>query len=131
MAKFVKSILLLLFAVALYGVANNSFTEKSVEDVSLIALAPEHQDSVSTPQLPCWPVTAFTSELQTHRVATDRVQRVQLGEYFSSLRNMLQDLAERDASLSRHQGRIYATTTSCYCHPSSEYYVFTLRRIII
>ena len=26
---------------------------------------------------------------------------------------------------------IYGTTTSYYCQPSSEYYVYTLRRIII
>ena len=56
---------------------------------------------------------------------------VQIGEYFSSLRNVLQCCADRDNSLSQHWGRIYNTTTSYYCQPASEYYVFTLRHIII
>ena len=59
------------------------------------------------------------------------VTYVQIGEYFSSLRNVLQCCADRDNSLSQHWGRIYNTTTSYYCQPASEYYVFTLRHIII
>ena len=37
--------------------------------------------------------------------------------------------ADYENSLSQHLGKIYNTTY--YCQPSSEYYVFALRRIII
>lgn len=131
MAKFVKVILFLLLTVALHGIAGNVFTEKTVEQ-------PEHAitDSVkqcgqiSAPEFPCSPVAELTN-LQSHQISITRIQRVQLGEYFTTLKNLLQSCAERYNSLSQHQGRIYNTTTSYYCQPSSEYYVFTLRHIII
>ena len=120
MAKFVKVILFLLLAVALHGVAGNVFTEKQVKP----------QGQINAPESPYLPVAELTN-LQSHQISVTRIQRVQIGEYFSSLRNVLQCCADRDNSLSQHWGRIYNTTTSYYCQPASEYYVFTLRHIII
>lgn len=132
MAKFIKIILFLLLAVALHGIAGNVSTEQKVElQEDAVAYPLEQQDKVGVPELPYLPIAELATNLQSHQVPMTRVQRVQMAEYFFSLRNMLQVRADREASLSRHKGRIYTTTTSYYCQPSSEYYVFTLRHIII
>ncbi len=131
MAKFVKVILFLLLAVALHGVAGNVFTEKTVGQAENdITYSVIQHGQISTPEFPCSPVAELTN-LQSHQISVTRIQRVQLGEYFTTLKNLLQCCAERDNSLSQHLGRIYDTTTSYYCQPASEYYVFTLRHIII
>ena len=88
------------------------------------------RDRISAPDFPYAPV-AELNNLQSHQISVTSIQRVQLGEYFTTLRNLLQCCADRENSLSQHRGRIYNTTTSYYCQPSSEYYVFTLRHIII
>ena len=131
MAKFVKVILFLLLTVTLHGVASNVFTEKPVEQSELaITYSMKQHEQISAPDFPYAPV-AELNNLQSHQISVTRIQRVQLGEYFFSLKNALQCCADRDNSLSQHWGRIYGTTTSYYCQPSSEYYVYTLRRIII
>ena len=131
MAKFVKVILFLLLTVVLHGIAGNVFTEKTVGQAENdITYSVIQHGQISTPEFPCSPVAELTN-LQSHQISVTRIQRVQLGEYFTTLKNLLQCCAERDNSLSQHLGRIYDTTTSYYCQPSSEYYVFTLRHIII
>lgn len=132
MAKFIKVILFLLLAVALHGIASNVFTEQKVEvQEHTVAYPLAQQDKVGVPEFPYLPIAELTTNLQSHQVSMTRMQRVQAAEYFFSLKNMLQIRADREASLSQHKGRIYTTTTSYYCQPSSEYYVFTLRHIII
>ena len=88
------------------------------------------QGQINAPESPYLPVAELTN-LQSHQISVTRIQRVQIGEYFSSLRNVLQCCADRDNSLSQHWGRIYNTTTSYYCQPASEYYVFTFMRWIV
>lgn len=131
MAKFIKVILFLLLTVTLHGIAGNVFTEKSVEQIeNAITYSVNEHGQISTPEYPYFPVAELTN-LQSHPISVTRIQRVQLGEYFALLKNLLQSCAERDNSLSQHWGRIYDTTTSYYCQPSCEYYVFTLRHILI
>ena len=131
MAKFIKVILFLLLTVALHGIAGNVFTEKTVEQTeNAVTYSMKQHGQISAPEFPCSPVAELTN-LQSHQISVARIQRVQLGEYFTTLRNLRQCGAERDNSLSQHLGRIYNTTTSYYCQPASDYYVFTLRHIII
>lgn len=47
---------------------------------------------------------AELNNLQSHQISVTRIQRVQLGEYFFSLKNALQCCADRDNSLSQHWG---------------------------
>lgn len=131
MAKFIKVILFLLLAVALHGIASNVFTEQKVESQEHVAYPLAQQEKVGVPEFPYLPIAELTTNLQSHQVSMTRMQRVQAAEYFFSLKNILQIRADREASLSQHKGRIYTTTTSYYCQPSSEYYIFTLRHIII
>ena len=131
MAKFVKVILFLLLTVAFHSIAGNVSTEKMVDKQGCdITYAMGQRGEICAPDLPGKPV-AELNNLQSHQISVTRIQRVQLGEYFFSLKNALQGCADRESSLSQHWGRIYDTTTSYYCQPSSEYYVYTLRRIII
>lgn len=131
MVKFVKVILFLLLTVAFHSIAGNVSTEKMVDRQEYdITYAMEQHGEICAPDFPGKPVAELIN-LQSQQMSVTRIQRVQLGEYFFSLKNVLQGCAERENSLSQHWGRIYDTTTSYYCQPSSEYYVYTLRRIII
>lgn len=131
MAKFVKIILFLLLTVAFHGMTSKAFIEKPMEQSGIaITYSLEQDRQISTPEFPCVPVAELTN-LQSQQISVTRIQRAQLGEYFTTLKNLLQCCAYRENSLSQHKGRIYNTTISCYCQPSSEYYVFALRRIII
>ncbi len=131
MARFVKTILFLLLVVTFHDITGNVSTGETVEQVAnSITYSIEQCGQINTPEFPCSPVAELIN-LQSHQLSVARVQRVQLGEYFTTLRNLLQCCANRDNSLSHHLGRIYDTTTFYYCQPSSEYYVFTLRHIII
>ncbi|BDW75771.1 hypothetical protein BFINE_15660 [Bacteroides finegoldii DSM 17565] len=110
-------------------VAGNVFTGKAVEQGKYaVTYSMSQHEQISEPEFPCSPV-AELNNLQSYQTSVTRVQRVQLGEYFSTLKNLLQCCADYENSLSQHLGKIYNTTY--YCQPSSEYYVFALRRIII
>ena len=90
MAKFVKVILFLLLTVTLHGVASNVFTEKPVEQSELaITYSMKQHEQISAPDFPYAPV-AELNNLQSHQISVTRIQRVQLGEYFTTLRNLLQ-----------------------------------------
>lgn len=132
MAKFVKTILFLLFAVTLYVVMGNFFIKNEVKAYT-VAIKEEIQEyeNIGIPQSPCWPEAEIATGLQSQQVSMSRIQRMHMMEYSLSLKNIMQCVADRDASLFQHQGRIYSTTTSCYCNPVSNYYVFALRHIII
>ena len=133
MVKFVKVILLLLFSVAFYSMVND-FSAAKVEQDSHAATAVDtgQGDLIACSQLPYLPEAELMNYCSLmHQVIMSRIQRVNVIEYSLSLKGVLQSLACREASLSQHWGRIYDTTTSYNCHPSSQYYVFALRRIII
>ncbi|WP_221657704.1 hypothetical protein [Bacteroides salyersiae] len=131
MAKFVKVILFLLFAVTLHCVASNLFTEIPVESQEHDFTYAAYSQKVTSAQLPYFPEGELSSAVQSHQIMTSRIQRINLLEYSMSLKALALKLSSREAVLVQHRGRLYGTTTSYYCHPSSEYYVFTLRRIII
>ena len=117
MAKFVKVILFLLFAVTLHCVASNLFTEIPVEgqyDFTYTA----YSQKVTSAQLPYFPEGELSSAVQSHQIMTSRIQRINLLEYSMSLKALALKLSSREAVLVQHRGRLYGTTTSYYCHPS-------------
>ena len=94
MAKFVKVILFLLLTVTLHGVAGNVFTGKAVEQGKYaVTYSMSQHEQISEPGFPCSPV-AELNNLQSYQTSVTRVQRVQLGEYFSTLKNLLQCCAD-------------------------------------
>ena len=116
----------MLFAVALHSVANDYFAEKQAEQDIYMAMSTmkgDTHETVSSPQTPYFPDAELAGTgIQTHQIAMSRI---------FSLKALAQRLADRDAVLSQHWGKLYETTTSYCCHPVSEYYVFALRRIIV
>lgn len=131
MAKFVKVILFLLLTIVFQGLSGNLFIEKPVKLSSLDSTySMEQHGQIDAPGLPDVPV-AELNNLQSRPPFVTRIQRVQLGEYFTTIRNLLQCCADCVNSLSLHKCRLYNTTVSYHCQPSSEYYVFALRHIII
>ena len=87
MAKFVKVILFLLLTVAFHSIAGNVSTAKVVDEQErAITYAMRQHGEISAPDLPGKPV-AELNNLQSHQISVTRIQRVQLGEYFFSLKN--------------------------------------------
>lgn len=132
MVKSIKVILFLLFSLALYGMVNDFSAAKVEDDLHVVTVVGGHESIITSLQLPYLPEAELVgSYLLTNQIVMSRVQRINMIEYSLSLKGVLQDLADCEAVLSQHKGRIYNTTTSYYCHPSCQYYVFALRRIII
>lgn len=75
-----------MLAVALHGVAGNVFTEKQVEQPEhAVTYSMKPQGQINAPESPYLPVAELTN-LQSHQISVTRIQRVQIGEYFSSLK---------------------------------------------
>lgn len=125
----------MLFAIALYAAANEVSAMKSAD--CTVHTTSQMQDeggqaTLSAMQLPYFPDAELAGTgIQLQQITTSRLQRINVLEYIFSLKSLTQRLADRDAVLSQHRGRLYDTTTCYYCHPASEYYVFALRRIIV
>lgn len=125
----------MLFAVALYAAANEVSAMKNADEKAHMVLPVQNegvQATLSAVQLPYFPDAELAGTgMQIQQITTSRLQRINVLEYIFSLKSLSQKLADRDAVLSQHRCRLYDTTTSYYCHPASEYYVFALRRIIV
>ena len=68
---------------------------------------------------------------QLHSLTYSRIQRISTTEYIFSLKDWIDKLAQRAAVLSLHREKLYDATAYYRCQPVCEYYIFTLRRILI
>lgn len=100
-------------------------------NTSAMTFQEESIDYIGVPQFPSSPVAEVVDGLQFQHVSSFRLQRVQLGQYRVSLKNVVHLLSNIEASLLRHSRRICDTTLAHSHQPSSEYYIFALRHIII
>lgn len=107
----------------------------SIEDVADIqAAAVRHQDEAcfTSPRLPYLPVAELISNTgHIQSLVMSRVQRSYIAEYIFSLKDWVAKLAQREAVLSLHKEKLFDVTAYCRCRPACEYYIFTLRRILI
>lgn len=133
MSKLIKVLVFFLFAFLFLegrqwiSVSDGTDSE-AIEHLS--AFSSEH--AIDYPQTHHTPDAELSGDSYTHQLSLNRVQRVQLADYFFSLKNLLGQLADRASALSQHQKRLYATTTSFFrCYQQNDYYVFALRQIII
>lgn len=135
MGKFIKSILCLLFAIAIFAVANEVSVARGAELTACGTFPMQNkaiQTTVTAAQSPFFTDAELAgSGMQVQQISMSRLQRINVVEYIFSLKSISQKMASHDAALSQHWCRLYATTTSYCCHPASEYYVFALRRIIV
>ncbi len=88
--------------------------------------------NIGYPSAPVWPFAEVVgSGTQCTQAASLRIQRIINIEHLTILRSSVLKLAERMATLSQHKEHLFETTTSHFCSPANEHYVFALRRIII
>lgn len=139
MAKYIKFIGLLVLTLAFWQTLSDSFIGTSLinEDgfVDIHAVTVKHQSDetcFTSPQLPYLPDAELASSNGHMQLLTfPRVQRSYIVEYLFSLRDCGEKLAQREAALALHKEKLFDTTTYYRCHPVCEYYIYTLRRIII
>lgn len=67
----------------------------------------------------------------TQLLASQRLQRSYISEFTLSLKGMARHLSRRADALSVQSSRLFDTSAFYRCQPVCEYYVFTLRHIII
>lgn len=137
MVKFLKFIGLLVLALALWQTAGDAFAVKKGDagkHMAENAAAVYHQGEacVSAPQLPYLPDAELSGiSGQSHLLSLARIQRFITTEYLFSLKEYAGKRTQCEAVLSLHREKLYDTTAYCHCQPACEYYIFTLRRILI
>lgn len=138
MVKLLRLIGFLVFAFVFWQIAGDTFTETKVDagkHVTEKGITVGHQEDacVSVPQLPYLPDAELTGLFgHSQSLSFSRLQRSLTTEYFVSLKSWVNKLAQREAMLSLHREKLYdATSLHNRCQPACEYYIFTLRRIII
>jgi len=144
MARFLKVILFLVLTTAFWGSLSDVFTAKAVDSITLATQVGMEGDGniqknvvrqgsyIPAPQLPYLSDAEIASSGGTSQLLTfSRAQRSYTTEYILSLKDVVAQLAHREGALSLHRSKLYDTSAFYRCSPVCEYYVFTLRRIII
>lgn len=137
MAKFLRFIGFLILALAFWQTASNAFAHRKADVVMQMSgneLTVYHQESttISLPQLPYLPDAELSGMSgQSQFLTFSRLQRYIMTEYILSVKDWIDKLAQREAVLSLHREKLYDVTPHYRCQPVCEYYIFTLRRIII
>lgn len=136
MVKLIKVILAFLFVMLLQSATSDysACSTAKVDDCIALTLPAKNipESTVEAARSPYFPDAELAGTgIQFHQVTISRLQRISASEYLLSLKGLAQKLVNYKAALTQHWSRIYSTTTSHYCYPASEYYIFTLRRIII
>ncbi len=153
MAKLLRIIGLLVLVFALWQVAGDTFigetvgvgkavaekiikkntaNEKTVNEKAVTVYYQQENSCIATPQLPYLPDAELAGTGgQSHLLTISRLQRSSTTEYIFSLREWIDKVAQRAAALSLHREKLYDATAYYRCQPVCEYYIFTLRRILI
>lgn len=93
---------------------------------------PQDEMCFNIPALPYLPDGELASIAgYTQLLIFSRIHRFYLSEYLFSLRDWVVQLARREEALSLHWEKLFDAVACCRCLPACEYYIFTLRRIVI
>lgn len=139
MVKYLRYIGILVLVLALWQAASDSFIgsrpvdNQSIADVQTVSDFYQQGGSCfTTPQLPYLPDAELAGAGgHTQWLTSPRVQRSSTTEYIFSLRDWVDRLARHEAVLSLHREKLYDAAAYYRCQPVCEYYIFTLRRILI
>ena len=127
----------MVLALALWQTAGDAFADKTADVGQAvtqkgIAMQQQNDSYIAMPQLPYLPDAELAgSGGQSHLLTYSRIQRLSTTEYIFSLKDWIDKLAQREAVLSLHREKLYDATAYYRCQPVCEYYIFTLRRILI
>lgn len=86
----------------------------------------------TTPQLPILPeaeLAGVTGYVQT--LTAPRVQRAHLAEYIFSLKSWVDKMARYESTCQKQREKRRDAAIFPHCQPPCDYYIFTLRRILI
>jgi len=131
MAKFLKILFFILATFMSQSIGHSSLTSKLVDEEAknYAVLGSDHHASFDVIHFHNSLDAELLNNISQHASNSSRVQRVQLIQYFFSLKSLLLYQADRVASLSKQLTHVFHVTTNI--HPPCEYYVFALRKIII
>ena len=120
----------MVLALALWQTVSDTFANKAASGGNVVS---ENTIAVhAMPQLPYLPDAELAGMGgQLHSLTYSRIQRISTTEYIFSLKDWIDKLAQRAAVLSLHREKLYDATAYYRCQPVCEYYIFTLRRILI
>ena len=139
----------MVLALALWQTVSDTFANKAVSGGNVVSenhaeliyvvhfgqnvAGHEQTDAyIAMPQLPYLPDAELAGMGgQLHSLTYSRIQRISTTEYIFSLKDWIDKLAQRAAVLSLHREKLYDATAYYRCQPVCEYYIFTLRRILI
>lgn len=111
---------------------SNSVSAGDAVDIQPAAVRHQDEACFTSPRLPYLPVAELTSNTgHIQSLVMSRVQRSYIAEYIFSLKDWVAKLAQRETVLSLHKEKLFDVTAYCRCRPACEYYIFTLRRILI
>lgn len=137
MAKFLRFIGFMVLALALWQTAGDTFADEAVSGGDVvneqsIAVYKQSGSYIAMPQLPYLPDAELAGiGGQLRSLTYSRIQRISTTEYIFSLKDWIDKLAQREAVLSLHREKLYDATACYRCQPVCQYYIFTLRRILI
>lgn len=138
MAKFLKYIGFLLVMLALWQTTGEVLAEVSTtsndKPVYMQDVTYSQQEDLcfTTPQLPLLPEAELTGAsicLQT--LTAPRLQRAHLAEYLISLKNWTDRISRYESTCQVRREKQYDAAAFHHCQPPCDYYIFTLRRILI
>lgn len=137
MAHFLRYIGILILVLAIgqrAGEALDSSLSDAVSCVQMeqVAFQQEESERFTMPQWPCLPDAELAGANGCPQLmGSSRMQRSAVMEYLFFLKERVGELARYEAVRSQYQGKIYESVPSHFCSPVCDYYIFTLRRILI
>lgn len=121
----------MVLALALWQTVSDTFANKAASGGNVVSenTIAVHEQTDALPYLPDAELAGMGGQL--HSLTYSRIQRISTTEYIFSLKDWIDKLAQRAAVLSLHREKLYDATAYYRCQPVCEYYIFTLRRILI
>lgn len=103
---------------------------KSVSSAVHVAHSQPEDSCIKMPVQPILPEAELANAVVQLQLLTSFREK-RLAESVFSLKEQLNRLSQHEATLSLHREKLYHTTTDSQRYPVCEYYVFTLRKILI
>ena len=114
----------MVLALALWQTVSDTFANKAASGGNVVS-----ENTIAVHEQPDAELAGMGGQL--HSLTYSRIQRISTTEYIFSLKDWIDKLAQRAAVLSLHREKLYDATAYYRCQPVCEYYIFTLRRILI
>ena len=121
---------------AIYNITVEPNTTPDVRNATITVSVKEHVQEINVEQaayIQSDEPEKYTvrENLTTHQLINEMGLGINLGNTLDAVGDWIDKLAQRAAVLSLHREKLYDATAYYRCQPVCEYYIFTLRRILI